>query len=149
MRHTIPEFAPLKQPTAFSGLRFQVSYKAIIAVLFVTAFIVGSVMVPPFFAVLSCFFTVTLTALIIATLFFARGWARAFASGYLIPHAAGYLALLDNLHGPEDILIPFFLSNLVGLVVGTITACAHGFFKRRGGHLPVPKLPFIRNWFSN
>ena len=77
-----------------------------------------------------------------------RGWLQAFAAGAMLPHLAGYLVLTVGRESWE-VVFEFVVLVLISCVAGVAAAAWHGVLAQHKGMLPVPNLPFIRDWFTN
>jgi hypothetical protein len=126
----------------------QFSLLALMAGVTVFCVVCALIVIPPLLALACVVIYVLLTGVLAISLWYGRGWLRAFAVGATLPHISGYLMALSSPH-PWGWVFLFIVFVIVSCVAGTASAVLHGYLVRRNGRLPIPDVPLIRNWFSN
>jgi len=141
--------APIKE--IVSPRRYlQFSMRTLIIVLTIVAAIFGCIVAAPLFAVIACIVYVGTSCVLLATLFYGKGWIKGFAIGFTVPHVLGYVIAMSVLRfSPEGVLVLFLIANAAGVLTGLTMSIAKGYFQRRGGKVAIPQIPFLRNWLSN
>lgn len=108
------------------------------------------VLFPPIAAIaLAIVYGAFVTACIVAAIS-GRGWIRPFAivtALYLI--VATFVLISSHIPGPVAFLILMGLNLVIGCTLGICAAVIQGFFARRGGVVPIPNVPFLRDWLYN
>ena len=126
----------------------QFSLKSLMIAVTVICVLCALVAMPPLLALVCGFLYVALSGAMAMTLFYGRGWIQAFCIGAVLPHVVGYAFALES-DGPLEVVASTVVFFLISCVAGSGAAALHGCLARRGGILPVPNLPVVRNWFSN
>ena len=128
--------------------RTQFNLRSLMLGVSVVCVICAFIAVPPLLALVSGVIYAVLTGVLAITIWKGRGWAQAFSVGAILPHAASVVVALNS-HGAVEFVLAWLALELLACVAGIGSAAYHGFLARRQGTLPVPDLPFIRDWFSN
>ena len=89
-----------------------------------------------------------LTGILAIAIWEGRGWIRVFSLGALFPHLSGCFLLLAG-GRPSDLFVMALVTVVVSCVSGIAAAAFHGALVHRNGTLPIPNLPFLRDWFTN
>ncbi len=130
---------------------FRFSVKSILILTALVALVMAMVVAPLLFAIGICVFHIVLSGVLLIGAIFGRGWVQAFAIASSVPHIlAWFLFAIDGPGpGPEGLLIVGLIAQAITIGSGFAGASLHGILARRGGKMPIPNIPFIRNWFSN
>jgi len=54
-----------------------------------------------------------------------------------------------HIRGPEEACVFFAIQFFGSVFVGFCGAATHGFVKKHSGVVPIPRVPFLRNWLHN
>jgi len=137
--------APVKASRAF-----QFSVRALMILTTLCCVVIAMVAFPPLFVIAGILALIALSIFSVIAIVYGRGWIRPFSILCGISLLLFFIAFC-NMHigGPEEACI-FFLFQFFGSVfVGFCGAAAHGFLKHRSGVVPIPRVPFLRNWLHN
>ena len=143
-------FKPTPPTKAAVARTFQFSIKTLLIATTVVAVFFAMAIFPPF-AVITLL--IAYTAIIFAcivTAFSGRGWIRPFAisSGmYLL--VAALVLMNSHFPGPFAVFMLLLINLAIAIFIGLCAATTHSFLTRRGGMVPVPNIPFLRNWLHN
>ncbi len=149
MNQTNPDIVIQKKPLAENSWTFQFSIRGLMIAMAIVAAILAAAVAPPILAVGALLAWIATTAVVLTTVVAGRGWIQAFAIGAFVPNLFSYLAMFQGPVSPEGVLVIALLSVFASIVVGGVTACTHGYLKRRNGQLCVPDLPIARDWLFN
>ncbi len=116
----------------------------------VTAFCVmlALMVVPPLLAMATAAMYMGVTGILAIAIWEGRGWIRAFSVGAIFPYLSGCLIALA-IRQPFQLLVLVLVIVVVSCVSGIAAAAFHSVLARGNGKLPIPNLPFVRNWFTN
>ena len=128
--------------------RGQFSLSALMWVLTGSCVLLALLVMPMLLTIVCCVGSVTVTGALLITIWKGRGWVQPFALGALVPHLLGVVAIL-NAQGSLQIILFLGLAEALACTAGLGSAAFASFLSRRGGHLPIPSLPLVRDWLSN
>ena len=138
------------QPVKPAPRKLQFSIKSLLIGTTAIAVFIGLCMIPPAAAILLiALYALVITACIV-TAFSGRGWIRPFAiTGGL--YMLTSLLLILNSHPPSAgaVAIVLLVNLIIAAGVGITSSIAHGFLAKRGGYVPVPNVPVLKNWLHN
>ena len=123
----------------------QFSLRSLMIGMTIVCVVCAMVAIPALLAISYGLIHAALTSAIAITIWKGRGWIQAFSVGAIFPHVGGFLIALSS----SDPIVLCFVFELVAVVAGIAAAAYHGFLVRRKGILPVPDLPYIRDWLTN
>ncbi len=130
--------------------RWQISVRSLL--IFVTAccVVIAMFAFPPL-AIISLLLALSgLTIFCLTASIYGRGWIRPFAVLTVAAISIGTLLILNtHVHGPGEFFVALLIMLVVAPSIGILAAATHGFLLRRIGIVPVPNVPFLRNWLSN
>ena len=130
--------------------RWQVSIKTMLLATAMIALLVGMLTIPELAAVsLFCVHVILVACCIVAAVS-GRGWIRPFSilcGIYLI--GAMFFLLGVNRIRPGEMAFSELVNLGIAMIVGTSGSVAHSYLVRRGGYVPVPNLPLLRDWMVN
>jgi uncharacterized membrane protein YgdD (TMEM256/DUF423 family) len=82
--------------------------------------------------------------------FYGIGWIRPFGILCGTSLLIGFLMLMaSNPPGPVEVAIMLAILMFLSVVIGFFGAAVHGFLRRRVGIVPIPNVPFLRDWLYN
>ena len=138
--------APVK-PRRFT---FQISIKSLMITTAVVAVFIGMCLAPTIAAIVMALTHAALLGCSVIAAIRGRGWIRPFAIIFGL-YLAGlmFFVLAEHFPGPEAFAIVETINIVIATVVGLCGAIFHSYLARRNGFIPVPNLPFLRNWLVN
>ena len=109
--------------------------------------VLATLTVPPMMALAIAALFMAVSGVLVITIWRGRGWVRPFAAGAIVPHL--FTLFLLRARNPAEALILFLAAELVAVFSGTVAAAYCGYLAKRDGYLPVPDVPYVRDWLSN
>jgi hypothetical protein len=144
-------YQPVKPSEQRHSRWWQFNLKTMLITVTAIAVFFGFVVAPGIPAIiLTAGYVVSTIGLVIAA-FYGKGWIRPYSICGLVPMAGFALMTLVDFpfRGPEQLVIGLIILFVITNLVGLTGAVTHGFLSRRSGFVPVPNIPFLRDWLSN
>ena len=136
--------APVKSRSRF----WQFSVRGLFVLTTICCAILAMIAFPPLFIIAEILALVGMSIFCLIAMIYGRGWIRPFAILCGVSLFCFFFVSL-NIRRADEMLF-FLLIQFAGSVfVGVCGAAAHGFLKKRSGVVPIPNIPFVRNWLHN
>lgn len=136
--------APIEEKRWQLSLRSLFIGTAIVAT-FIAAFSFPPLAVIAILIVEFAAFTFCLTATV-----YGRGWIRPFAVLTAIVMFLGYFVVASaHLMTPSAAVLALALHFIISVVSGLFGAAFHGYLMRTGGFVPIPDIPFVKDYLVN
>ena len=129
---------------------WQFSVRGLLILMTLCCAVVAMFVCPPIFFMAMILALIGLTVFCLVAVFYGRGWIRPFAmicgTSLLL-----FFMVMSTVHigGPEDAFFFLTFQFFGSVFVGICGAAAHGFLKQRSGVVPIPNVPFLKNWLHN
>jgi hypothetical protein len=129
---------------------WQFSMRSMLIVVTGFALICAMIAFPPLAVVALVMTQIAVSIFTITAVIFGRGWIRAFAIIASISMLIGLGVMMTApLHHPLEVFVIGSIQLFLSCFIGFCGAAAHGYLKRRSGYVPVPNVPFLRDWLVN
>lgn len=129
---------------------WQFSVRGLMILMTLCCAVVAMFAFPPLFVIAGILALIALSIFSVVAMFYGRGWIRPFSIICSTSLMLFFLASFGmHIHGPEEACLYFAVQFFGSVFVGFCGAAAHGFLKKRSGIVPIPKIPFLKNWLHN
>lgn len=146
MNQAAQAMPPVKVRSRFA----QFSVKALLILLSVCCVLMAMAVLPPLAVIVLSLSSLATAVFCVTAAIFGRGWIRPFAILAGISLIIGFVMIVAApFHHPAEVAIAMGVNLLMASFVGFSASLTHGFLKRRGGVVPIPNVPFVRDVFSN
>lgn len=128
--------------------RPQFSIKTVLIVMTMTAVAVSCIAAPMVPAIVLLIVWPVVAVALLTTAIYGKGWIRPFAIAALLPQLFALFSgrFHHDFHGVLFALVIMYGMSILAGLAGSITHC---YLSKRSGKVPVPNVPFLRNWLSN
>lgn len=129
---------------------WQFSIRSMFVVVSGFALVCAMIAFPPVAVVALILTQIAVSIFTITAAIFGRGWIRAFAIITTLSMLAGFgFMLAAPIHHPLEMFVIGSIQLFLSCFIGFCGAATHGYLKRRSGIVPVPNVPFVRDWLMN
>ena len=138
--------APVKK----ASRSWQFSVRGLLILMTICCAVLAMIVCPPIFVIAAILGLFGLAIFCAVAIFYGRGWIRPFALLCGTSLFLFFLAMFNmRIHGPEEACVFFAMQFFGSVFVGICGAAAHGFLKQRSGIVPVPNVPYLKNFLHN
>ena len=137
-------------PVKIARRTWQFSVRGLMILMTLCCAVLAMIACPPIFVFAAILVLLGLAIFCLVAVFYGRGWIRPFALLCGISLFLFFVTMFNMRIGrPEDAVIFFAMQFFGSVFVGICGAAAHGFLKQRSGVVPIPNVPFLKNWLHN
>ena len=129
--------------------RWQFSTRALLVLMTVCCAIMTVVVVPPIGIIVLSLVAIALAMFCPVAAIYGRGWIRPFSIATGVSLIFSFFISLEASPDGAELLIVLFMLLVGSIFIGMCSAAMHGFLKRRLGVVPIPNVPFLRDWLWN
>jgi hypothetical protein len=145
MNETMHAMPPVKA----RSFPWQFNIKAILATTTACCLLLAMATVPPLLAIVLTLFHLAAAIAMVTAAIYGRGWIRPFSILAGISLAIGFLMILAEPMPAGAAGIALLFNLAISMAVGLCGAVFQGYLVRRGGFIPIPNLPLLRDTLVN